>query len=134
MVDHQACLNGMSHVWSLPKETCLVESFNGSLRGRFARFNRRTKAYSKSFNNLKDTVFIWVNREQYLANIKVYSNRFIYDNISINNTNNTNNTNINYYYTYNKRKYTYTGFNKRRRLNKHKRTNYKAVAWESKKL
>ena len=59
-------------------ETCLVESFNGSLRGRFARFNRRTKAYSKNFDNLKDAVFIWVNREQYLININSYSNRFIY--------------------------------------------------------
>ena len=46
---------------------------------------------------------------------------------NINNTiNNTINTTSIKYYTYNKRKYTYTGFNKKR-LKKHKRGSYKAV-------
>ena len=43
-------------------ETSLVECYNGSLRGRFARFNRKTKSYSKSFDGIENAVFLWINR------------------------------------------------------------------------
>jgi hypothetical protein len=54
-------------------ETCLVETMNGSLRGRFARFNRRTKSYSKSYTGLYNAVFLWVNRDMLLENRVRYS-------------------------------------------------------------
>jgi IS1 family transposase len=41
-------------------KTCLVETINGSLRGRFARFNRRTKSCSKSYEGLCNAVLLWV--------------------------------------------------------------------------
>jgi hypothetical protein len=52
-------------------ETCLVE--NGSLRGRFARFNRRTKSYSKSFKGLEIAVYLWLNRDRLIENRLRYS-------------------------------------------------------------
>ena len=58
---------------SLPKETCLVEAWNSSLRGRFARFNRKTKSFSKSIKSVYNTVLMWVYRDVYLQNIKRYS-------------------------------------------------------------
>jgi hypothetical protein len=54
-------------------ETCLVETMNGSLRGRFARFNRRTKSYSKSYTGLYNAVFLWVNRDMLIENRIRYS-------------------------------------------------------------
>jgi IS1 family transposase len=54
-------------------ETSSVECFNASLRGRFARFSRRTKAYSKSLNSAYNAVFLWVNRDLLLKNIKRYA-------------------------------------------------------------
>ena len=57
-------------------ETCLVESYNGSLRGRLARFNRRTKSYSKSFNNMYDAVYLWVNRDMLIKNRRKYCSYF----------------------------------------------------------
>jgi hypothetical protein len=59
-------------------ETCLVESWNGSLRGRFARFNRRTKAYSKSFDGMNDAVFMWINRSLLIENRRRYASYFKY--------------------------------------------------------
>jgi hypothetical protein len=46
---------------------------NGSLRGRFARFNRRTKAHSKSYEGLYNAVFLWVNRNMLIENRVRYS-------------------------------------------------------------
>jgi hypothetical protein len=54
-------------------ETCLVETMNGSLRGRFARFNRKTKSYSKSYEGLYNAVLLWVNRDMLLENRLRYS-------------------------------------------------------------
>lgn len=55
------------------KETCLVESYNGSLRERLARFNRRTKSYSKSFNNMYDAIYLCVNRDMLIKNRRKYA-------------------------------------------------------------
>jgi hypothetical protein len=46
---------------------------NGSLRGRFARFNRKTKSFSKSYKGLYNAVFLWVNRDMLLENRVRYS-------------------------------------------------------------
>ncbi|GMO65708.1 MAG: hypothetical protein Ta2D_11930 [Rickettsiales bacterium] len=54
-------------------ETSLVECLNGSLRGRFARFNRKTKAYSKSFDNLCSSVYMWIHRNVLIKNRIKYS-------------------------------------------------------------
>jgi IS1 family transposase len=54
-------------------ETCLVETMNGGLRGRFARFNRKTKSYSKSYIGLYNAVFLWVNRDILIENRIRYS-------------------------------------------------------------
>jgi hypothetical protein len=54
-------------------ETCLAETMNGSLRGRFARFNRRTKSYSKSYLGLYNAVLLWVNRDMLIENRIRYS-------------------------------------------------------------
>ncbi|GMO61896.1 MAG: hypothetical protein Ta2D_08090 [Rickettsiales bacterium] len=39
-------------------EMSLVECYNSSLKGRFSKFVRKTKAYSKSFDNLYNSVYI----------------------------------------------------------------------------
>ncbi|GMO66370.1 MAG: hypothetical protein Ta2D_12460 [Rickettsiales bacterium] len=44
-------------------ETSLVECYNSSLRGRFSKFVRKTKAYSKSFDNLYNSVYMWINQK-----------------------------------------------------------------------
>lgn len=54
-------------------ETSLVECYNGSLSGRFARFNRKTKAYSKSLSSVKDAVFMWINRILLIDNRRRYA-------------------------------------------------------------
>jgi hypothetical protein len=41
-------------------EISLVETMNGSLRGHIARFIRRTKSFSKNFENLCDAVLLWI--------------------------------------------------------------------------
>lgn len=54
-------------------ETCLVESYNGSLRGCIAKFIRKTKSFSKSFDSLKDAVLMWVNRGLLIENRRKYA-------------------------------------------------------------
>jgi hypothetical protein len=54
-------------------ETSLVETMNGSLRGRIARFIRKTKASSKSFSGLCDAVLLWVYRDLVIENRVRYS-------------------------------------------------------------
>ena len=44
-------------------ETCLVESFNSSLRDMLARLNRRTKRFSKCQEMLRLTLVMFFNRE-----------------------------------------------------------------------
>ena len=42
-------------------ETCLVESYNSSIRDTFARFRRRTKCYSKSIKMIYYSMLMWSN-------------------------------------------------------------------------
>lgn len=42
-------------------ETCLVESYNSSIRDTFARFRRRTKCYSKSLKMVYYSMLMWSN-------------------------------------------------------------------------
>lgn len=49
-------------------ETCLVEAWNSSLRGRFARFNRKTKSFSKSIKSVYNSVLMWVYRDELINN------------------------------------------------------------------
>jgi len=44
-------------------ETCLVESFNSSLRDNLARLNRRTKRFSKSKEMLRLALVMFFNKE-----------------------------------------------------------------------
>jgi hypothetical protein len=53
-------------------ETCLVESYNSSMRDRLARLHRKSKAYSKSITMLTMSINLWVHREEIFANIDKY--------------------------------------------------------------
>lgn len=44
-------------------ETCLVESFNSSLRDMLARLNRRTKRFSKCAEMLRLSVLLFYNQD-----------------------------------------------------------------------
>jgi IS1 family transposase len=44
-------------------ETCLVESFNSSLRDMLARLNRRTKRFSKCVEMLRLTLVMFFNKQ-----------------------------------------------------------------------
>lgn len=57
-------------------ETTLVECKWSSLRGRFVRFIRKTKTYSKSFENLKQAVFMWIHRNLLIKNRIKYSSYY----------------------------------------------------------
>jgi insertion element IS1 protein InsB len=48
----------------------LIESINSSIRDNLARFNRKSKRYSKSFEALNDTLLLFFHRKQYNINIK----------------------------------------------------------------
>jgi insertion element IS1 protein InsB len=43
---------------STKSETCLVESFNGLIRHYLARFQRKTKRYSKCINMVKHSLYL----------------------------------------------------------------------------
>ena len=43
-------------------QTHLIESSNSSIRDNLARFNRRTKRYSKSFEMLHITLNLFINK------------------------------------------------------------------------
>lgn len=45
-------------------ETCLVESFNSSMRDMLARLNRRTKRFSKSLEMLRLTLIMFFNKKE----------------------------------------------------------------------
>ncbi len=45
-------------------ETCLVESFNSSMRDMLARLNRRTKRFSKSLEMLRLTLVMFFNKRE----------------------------------------------------------------------
>lgn len=44
-------------------ETCLVESFNSSMRDMLARLNRRTKRFSKCIEMLRLTLVMFFNKQ-----------------------------------------------------------------------
>ena len=49
------------------KETCLVESYNSSLRSTLARFRRKTKAVSRSLISVYNSVIIWMNKSKIMC-------------------------------------------------------------------
>ena len=56
------------------KETCLVESYNSSIRDTFARFRRKTKCYSPSIKMVYYSMLMWSN--YYILNELLNSNSF----------------------------------------------------------
>lgn len=48
-------------------ETHLIESSNSSIRDNLARFNRRSKRFSKCFEMLQITLNLFIHRETVLA-------------------------------------------------------------------
>ena len=44
-------------------ETHLIESMNSSIRDNLARFNRRSKRFSKTLEMLHITLFLFANKE-----------------------------------------------------------------------
>lgn len=60
------------HIISKSK-TCLVECYNASPGGRFARFNRRTKSFSKSIISVYNTLLMWINRDILIENRRRYA-------------------------------------------------------------
>jgi IS1 family transposase len=53
-------------------ETCLVESYNSSMRDRLARLHRKSKAYSKNINMLTISINLWANSKEIFKNIDKY--------------------------------------------------------------
>jgi hypothetical protein len=53
-------------------ETCLVESYNSSMRDSLARLHRKSKAYSKNINMLTTSINLWANKKEIFANIDKY--------------------------------------------------------------
>ncbi|MDR0247492.1 MAG: hypothetical protein LBI16_03730 [Burkholderiales bacterium] len=50
-------------------QTHLIESINSSIRDNLARFNRKSKRYSKRFEPLNDTLLLFFHQKQYKINI-----------------------------------------------------------------
>ncbi len=48
---------------SSKSETCLVESFNSSMRDMLARLNRKTKRFSKCIEMLRLTLIMFFNKK-----------------------------------------------------------------------
>ena len=48
-------------------ETSLVECFNSLLRHYLARFNRRTKRYSKAMDMISNSILLLFNKELFLS-------------------------------------------------------------------
>ena len=53
------------------KETHLIESSNSSIRDNLARFNRRSKRFSKSLRMLMITMELFVNRHLFEFDYKI---------------------------------------------------------------
>ena len=53
-------------------ETCLVESYNSSMRDSLARLHRKSKAYSKSLPMLTISINLWVYKKEIFKNIDKY--------------------------------------------------------------
>ena len=64
---------GISHLHSIAQgksQTHLIESVNSSIRDNLARFNRRSKRYSKRKDMLSDTLLLFFNQKQFHINKK----------------------------------------------------------------
>ena len=55
-------------------ETCLVESNNSNIRSNIARFNRRTKAFSRDITSIEDAMYLYVYKNKIQNNIVRYAN------------------------------------------------------------
>ena len=53
------------------KETHMLENSNSSIRDNLARFNRRTKRYTKSLEMLAITMNLFINRHLFELNYKI---------------------------------------------------------------
>ena len=62
---------GISHLHTTGKEyTHMIEAVNSSIRDNLARFNRRSKRYSKCVNMLDDTLLLFFHHKKYVINNK----------------------------------------------------------------
>ena len=61
------------------KETCLVESFNSSMRDSLNRLKRKSKGYSKSQYMLEISLNLWMYKKDIFKNIKKYSRYNLYE-------------------------------------------------------
>ena len=50
-------------------QTHLIESINSSIRDNLARFNRKSKRFSKEFEPLNDTLLLFFYQKQHNINI-----------------------------------------------------------------
>jgi IS1 family transposase len=50
-------------------ETHMIESINSSIRDNLARFNRRSKRYSKCYKMLENTLLLFFNRKQFCVSM-----------------------------------------------------------------
>ena len=55
-------------------ETCLVESNNSNIRSNLARFNRRTKAFSRDITSMEDAMYLHIYKDKIQNNILRYAN------------------------------------------------------------
>ena len=55
-------------------ETCLVESNNSNIRSNLARFNRKTKAFSKDITSIEDAMYLHIYKDRIQNNIVRYAN------------------------------------------------------------
>jgi len=64
---------GVAHLHGIGRgksRTHLVESTNSSIRDNLARFNRRSKRYSKKLDMLDSTLLLYFHRKQFRITIK----------------------------------------------------------------
>lgn len=64
---------GISHIHSIERgksATHLIESSNSSIRDNLARFNRKSKRYSKSYELLDATLLLFFNKKNFDSKIK----------------------------------------------------------------
>jgi len=63
---------GISEIHSVEpgkSQTHLIESVNSSIRDNLARFNRKSKRYSKKLDMLSDTLLLYFHFKQFAVNI-----------------------------------------------------------------
>ena len=55
-------------------ETCLVESNNLNIRSNLARFNRKTKSFSRDITSMEDAMYLHIYKDKIQNNILRYAN------------------------------------------------------------